>query len=73
MLAQIDTKHMGVLLVDEATGELLVRPSLSLITLPHYGSASIGMALLLANESHSTAMIAISDLVTKRSTNTRSQ
>lgn len=63
MVAQIDGKIIDVVLLDDETGEVLGRPVLTLITLPHYGSAPIGMALMFEKESSRSACVAIRDMV----------
>lgn len=63
MVAQIDGKIIDVIILDDETGEVLGRPVLTLITLPHYGSAPIGMAIMFEKESSRSACVAIRDMV----------
>jgi putative transposase len=60
-VGQMDGKTFDVLVVDDETGEVLGRPTLTLITLPHYGGAPIGMAFMLEPESYRSATMALRD------------
>lgn len=63
MVRQIDGKLIDVILIDDETGEVLGRPVLTLITLPHYGSAPIGMSLMFEKESSRSACMSVRDMV----------
>jgi putative transposase len=62
-VAQMDGKTFDILVVDDETGEVLGRPTITLITLPHYGAAPVGMALLFEPESSRSATVALRDML----------
>lgn len=62
-VGQMDGKTLDIEVVDNETGEPLGKPTLTLITLPHYGSAPIGWALLLEPESYRSATMATRDVM----------
>lgn len=60
-VAQMDGKTLDVLVVDDETGEVLGKPTLTLMTLPHYGSVPIGMGFLFEPESYRSGTLALRD------------
>jgi len=62
-VAQMDGKTFDILVVDDETGEVLGRPTITLITLPHYGAAPVGMALLFEPESSRSATVAVREML----------
>ena len=62
-ITQMDGKTFDVLVIDDETGEVLGRPTITLITLPHYGAAPVGMALLFEPESSRSATVAVREML----------
>ncbi|WP_158305362.1 Mu transposase C-terminal domain-containing protein [Opitutus terrae] len=60
-VSQMDGKSFDILVVDDETGEVLGKPTLTLLTLPHYGSAPIGAAFLFEPESYRSGTMCLRD------------
>jgi putative transposase len=60
-ITQMDGKTLDIELVDEETGEILGKPTLTLRVLPHYGSAPVGWSFLFEPESYRSATMAYRD------------
>lgn len=64
-IAQMDGKTLDIFVVDDETGEVLGKPTLTLMALPHYGSAPIGWCLLFEPESYRSGTMALRDQINR--------